>query len=63
MHRLEENEMNAKNLKTDDKIFFRGIYQIKQPRLHCKTVFDICNRAWYNCTNEVLPSKDLQRTE
>ena len=33
MHRLEENEMNAKNLKTDDKIFFRGIYQINQPRL------------------------------
>ena len=33
MHRLVEYEMNAKNLKNDDKILFRGIYQINQPGL------------------------------
>ena len=33
MHRLVENEMNANNLKTDDKILFRGIYKINKPGL------------------------------
>ena len=59
MHRLVENEMNAKNLKTDDKILFRGIYQINQPRLFL--TFAIGHDS--NYTNEALPSRDLQRKE
>jgi hypothetical protein len=51
MHRLVENEMNAKNLKTDDKILFRDIYQINQPRLFLK--FAIGHDG--NYTNEALP--------
>ena len=51
MHRLVENEMNAEFLKTDDKILFRDIYQINQPRLFWK----FAKGHDGNYTNEALP--------
>ena len=45
-----------KNLKTDDKILFRGIFQINQPRLFLTFAIGYDG----NYTNKALPSKDLQ---